>query len=243
MAVVGSHMRVERYRLASLTGEEPLAAILEAQAEGAKQHSPQEQAAPAAEIAPPPPPPPTFSEQEMALAKQLAFQEGLLAGKKEAEAARDKEAEEQAATLQSLLGLVANRVTIASETHLQLVKLQQEILIRITLAIARKVAGDALRREPYASVEALIKECIGLVSGKERLLVAVTPQKYEGLRQSVDSIRKQIPEFAGEIAVEADATLADDDCRVEWNNGQAARSVEALWADVESLVRNTLLTQ
>ena len=246
MATVETHARVERYKFTSFDANEPAKPVVTAEqppAAASVHSNPSDVMGHLQEQEPPPPPPPpTYSEAELQAVKQAAFQSGLAAGKQEAEAKRDKEAEEAAASLRNLLEVIANRVTLASETHASLLKSQQELNLKLSLGIARKIAGDALKREPYSSVEALLKECTGLIGGQERIVIFVSPQKIEGLRQSVESLKPHLQNFEGEVVIEQDESLADNDCRIEWKNGQATRDTETLWADIESLLRKTVLT-
>ena len=247
MTITGTHIRVERYKLVSFGPEESVGELhphvhTHAHAHSADQQEPEAIMADQPEP-PPPPPPPSFSEQQMNEAKQQAFQQGYASGKIDAEAAINKQAEAEAAAIKAVLDLISNRITIASETHTEYLKSQQEVMLRTILAVARKVAGDALKSEPHASVESLLRECVGLVAGTERVVVAVPPAKLEGLRQAIKLVREQLTGFQGELVIEPDANLGENDCRVEWNNGQAVRNTESLWAAIEALLRKTLLTQ
>ena len=220
MVNMESHARVERYKFTSFDGSETAKPVVTETAPAPAQSAQSELMAHIQEQeAPPPPPPPSFSEQEMEAAKQAAYQSGLTAGAQAADARRDKEAEDAASSLRSLLEVIANRVTLASEDHSRLLKNQQELNLKLSLGIARKIAGDALKREPYSSVEALLKECNGLIGGQERIVISVSPQKADGLRQSAESLKPYLQNFEGEMVIEADEAIADNDCRIEWNLG------------------------
>jgi flagellar assembly protein FliH len=238
MTLIETHMRVARYQFTSFDTEEPAQLLTSALAG----HAPQGEDVMAVPEIDLPPPPPTFSEQEMEQAKQAAYQEGRSAGQLEAEAKINKAAEESAAAMQALLDVIANRITLASEEHTQFLKNQQDIILKVTLAIARKIAGEALKNDPYASVESLLKECMGLIAGSERIVLTVTPQKSDDLRRCIGVLKTLLHDFGGEIIIEQDASFADNDCRVEWKNGQASHSEEAVWTEIESLLKKTTLT-
>ena len=185
---------------------------------------------------------PSFSEFEMEEARLSAYQQGLSKGAEEAEAKAKAEAEGALATHNNLLEVIANRVTLAAESHTHYLQSQQEIMTKTVLTVARKVAGDALKREPQAPVESLLRECIGLMAGSPEVVVTVAATKLDGLRQSMDMLQRHLMDFKGKLSLEADETLGEHDCRVSWKNGQAQRDLNALWNDIESLVKRATLT-
>lgn len=244
MNVSGSHSRVERFRFMSFN-EKGKQTDAPAQAPAAQENVDMPSLADAlasvtAEA--PPPPPPTFSEAQLEQAKQEAFQQGMVAGRNEAEAARDKAAEEQATAVKSLLQMISNRISIASEEHTRFLKNQHELLLNLSMAVARKVAGDALKREPQTSVQALLKECMGLFAGNERITVFVPTQRYEGLKLAVDTIIPQLKDFQGQLEIQGEDALAENDCRVEWKSGMAEYNAELLWSEIENIVKKTPLS-
>lgn len=244
MNVSGSNSRVERFRFLSFDEKEQQAEILAQKPVAAElEQSPSLlEALPVvtAEIAPPPPP--TYSEAQMEQAKQEAYQQGIQAGRAEAEAARDKAAEELAATTKSLLQVISNRISIASEEHTRFLKQQHDLMLNLSMAVARKVAGDALKREPQASVQVLLKECTALFAGNERITVFVPTQRYEGLKLAIDTIIPQLKDFQGQLEIQGDDTLTDNDCRVEWKSGMAEHNAELLWTEIEQIVKKTPLS-
>lgn len=244
MPAAEAPMRIERYRFAPLGADaithEPNVAAPVIAAAATAEH---ETLSPVEEIPPSAPPPPTFSEQELELAREQAYQEGLGAGRAEALTDAEKAAQDMAASTKTLLDIISNRVTLAGESHLHYLRSQTEVMTRTVLAIARKIAGDALKREPLASVEGLLAECMGLIAGNEVISIVVAPEKADMLRQSLDTLKGQVQGFKGEIEITADASLGEHDCRLEWNNGQAERNIEELWNNVEALIRKSTLTQ
>lgn len=244
MNVSAPNTRVERFRFLSFNEKDKQAELLAqkpatAEAEQASSLA-DALASVAAENAPPPPP--TLSEAQMEQAKQEAHAQGMQAGRAEAEAARNKAAEEMASATKSLLQVISNRISISSEEHTRFLKAQHELMLNLTLAIARKVAGDALKREPQTSVQALLKECVGLFAGNERIIVFVPTARYEGLKQAIDTIIPQLKDFQGQLEIQGEDTLAENDCRVEWKSGMAEHNADLLWTEIEQIVKKTPLS-
>lgn len=233
--------RIQRFRFVALDAPE---AVLQAGFEVLPVSTPEqvmakEEAVVVAEELPPPPP--TFSEAEMAEAKAAGYQAGFAAGKAEAEARAAEVAEKAQAAHNALLETIANRMMMAAEAHAKYLESQQGVMVKTAMTVARKVAEDALKREPYAVVETLLKECSDIVAGSQSVVITVPTAKLQGLQQSVDKLKQHLTQFKGQWVLEGSETLAEHDCRVAWKNGMAERSFEALWSDIEALISRATL--
>ncbi len=244
MNVSGSNTRVERFRFLSFSEKEKQEKLLAQNAAAPEPEQATSLADALASVADEaaPPPPPTFSEAQLEQARQEAHQQGRQAGHAEAEAAHNKAAEEQASATKALLQVISNRISIASEEHTRFLKAQHGLMLNLSMAVARKVAGDALKREPQASVQVLLKECMTLFAGNERVTVFVPAVRYEGLKLAIDTILPQLKDFQGQLEVQGDDTLDENDCRVEWKSGMAEHNAELLWTEIEQIVKKTPLS-
>jgi flagellar biosynthesis/type III secretory pathway protein FliH len=230
--------RVHRFRFSAFDGRE----------EGKDTQKPKEEA-PKAAAEPPPPGPmhlpltlPAITEKDLQAAKADAQAQGYRDGYAAAQAKFDREAAAREEAVKSLLEMIANRITLAAEAHGNSLKEREALMGRLVIASARKVAGEALKREPYATVEALMKECMGLIAGKAKVTVTVSSTLAAGLRQRIDTLKPLLQNFNGELLVEEDEHLMDQDCRVEWSNGAGERSAEALWSAIEGIIMKTNVT-
>ena len=115
--------------------------------------------------------------------------------------------------MQSLLEVIANRITLAAEEHTAMQKASRDMAAKLVMAVARKIAGDAMKREPYAGLERLLGECSALVTGSPKIQVVVAPARLDSLRQRIDMLKPLVAGFDGEIEATSDALLADQDCR------------------------------
>jgi flagellar biosynthesis/type III secretory pathway protein FliH len=182
---------------------------------------------------------PAITEKDLQAARAEAQTQGYREGYAAAQGKFNKEAATREDAVRTLLEIVANRITIAAETHAQAMKERENLMARLVMASARKVAGEALRREPYAAVESLLRECMALIAGAGRLTIVASGALAPGLRQRIDTLKPMLQGFAGELIVEEDAALLEQDCRVEWGNGYGERTTEDLWKAIESIVVKT----
>jgi flagellar assembly protein FliH len=231
--------RVERFRFTPLGEEAPVAAPL-------KIIPAKKEAAPAADIeppAPPPPPPaPVFSEKDIQAAKEAGFAEGHSKGHAEAEAKAGKENAAREEAMRGLLEVIANRITLAAEAHTTYVKGQEQVMGKLVLAVARKLTGETLKANPTANVEALLHECMGLISGIPKVTITVSTTRSVDLKRRIDSIKSRLQGFEGEIVVEENETMGPDDCRVEWKDGHAEYNAENLWKAIETIIAQKTIT-
>ena len=173
-----------------------------------------------------PPPPPTFSEEEMEQARNLARDEGFALGK--AEGLREKDAEN--ATLQMELREMVEKLNSGMDaflaTHRQLLDERKRQVGDLALACGQKLALEAMRLAPLVDIEATVNQCLEMLMGKPEVTLAVNPR-----------YRAPMEERFGKLAtVAGDDTLLPGDCRLVWNNGQALRSVETIWEEVEQVI-------
>jgi len=188
-----------------------------------------------------PPPPPTFSEKDIQTARGEAQKLGYNEGYAAAETKLNKEAAAREDAVHALLEVIANRITLAAESFAAKRQTQEDALPKLALAIAQKLTAEALKREPYAIAESLIRECVGLIAGRPVIVVTVSPARIEGLKQRIGVLTPMLQGFTGELKVEEDAALSEQDCRVEWGDGYAEHHAETVWSDIQAIIAKTTL--
>lgn len=185
---------------------------------------------------PEPPPPPTFSEEELAEAKQAAYAQGRMEGERmareQAAASREQHLAEQLqslnATLCSLLSEEAARVAQSREMTLQ-----------IAIAIARKLLPEFTLREGAREVEQAIVQILPELMEEPRLTIRLGEAILEPVARKLEEIAAQNG-YAGKLVFVGDATMGASDCLVEWSNGGMERDVARIWADVDRLAGDVL---
>ncbi len=176
-------------------------------------------------------------------AKKSARHEGREQGYKEGYAAAEKKINQEAAAheaaIKDLLEVISNRITLAAEAHTAYLMQQKDLMGKLVIAISRKIAGEALKREPYESIEVVLRECLGLIIGEPKVTFIVSPEFANGLRQRIEYLRPLLPGFKGELVVEENEAITGNDYRVEWRGGYAERDFTKLWNDVEAVISKT----
>ncbi len=178
------------------------------------------------------PPPPTFSEEDLAAARAHGFVEGRQAGIAETQTNID-------ARMAELIGQMVAEVQTLGTAHADAARAIEAKMLALALAIARKVVPTAARANAEDAVEDIIRECLPKLRDEPRIVVRVHAAVMEPLQKRIDAISVRSA-FPGDVILLEDEGLAEVDCRVEWSDGGAERTVAEIWAEIERAVEGHL---
>lgn len=180
-----------------------------------------------AEAAPPaPPPPPTFTEEELEAAKQQAYEDGFMAGKSEGKREVDHQSMEATVQLSQILDQVNEKIPALIDQQKQFLNEKQSELGSLVLHCAGKLALEALRKDPMADIELMVREAMQVLVGSPELCVRVHPKLQLPLARKLGK----------EINVQGDENLSPGDCHIAWQNGEAKREIDHIWEQVEDVI-------
>lgn len=179
---------------------------------------------------------PTFSEEQLQAARAegeaAGYEKGLAAARQEqmeAEAARNAQA---VALLETLLTRMDTEV---AAYHAMFGALREE-MAGIVLAIARKLAGNALEAQPLGAVESMVNECMTMLSGEAKLSIAVCPELETPMKTYLAKLRRE----GQMVDIVADPKMQPGDCRIQWPGGKAVRDQSGLEKEIEDIVMRAL---
>lgn len=179
-----------------------------------------------------PPPPPTFSEAELAQAREDGFEAGKQAGLEEAGAGLEARIAKAAETLGDQFPGLFEREKETAEKNL-------ETAVAVAAAIAAKMFPDLNRRHGVSEVVDLAIQCLEHLRDEPRVLLKVAPALREAVSERVTEQAARVG-YAGRVEVLEDGNLAEGDCRIEWSDGGAERDINALWQSVDEIVARHL---
>ena len=107
--------------------------------------------------------------------------------------------------------------------------------VELAAAIARKLAGRLIARQPQDQTEALVLRCMDDMRDEPRLVVRAAESVVQLLDQRVDQLVAQSG-FGGKVVLVPDDTMAPTDCRIDWADGSAERNQAALEQEVDQAV-------
>ena len=148
--------------------------------------------------------------------------------------------EARAAQATSLaMGQVAQAVMQVLSTLDEVVAQHRAEAAELALAVARKLAGAALERLPQPEIERVIADCLHQMPGEARVVVRVAPAAAAELKARVAEIAHE-QGFNGRVLVTPEPSMKHADCRIEWADGGAERSLDALAAEIDALTARYL---
>ncbi len=173
--------------------------------------------------------PETYSDEQLAQARQAAFADGQAQAR--AEAAKDVE-RAIAMTLQQIadgIGGLQDGFETAVERH-------RQDALQAALAIARKLAGELISREPLAEVEGAVRESLQHLTNEPHVVVRTAENLVDPLREKLDELSLRSG-FRGKVVLLGEPDILPGDCRIEWADGGAERRLEHLNTSMDAIVQ------
>jgi flagellar assembly protein FliH len=164
----------------------------------------------------------------LADARTAGFAEGFAAGE-QGVAAKSAKALSTAATM------LADRVGAMSAALDDSKKATLADAVELAAAIARKLAGTLVAREPAAEIEALIAECLASLDGVPHLVIRCNTDLADSVRE-IAQTRMSTSGFTGRLVVMGDPEIPLGDGRIEWVDGGLVRDMVQLTQDIDARI-------
>ncbi|OAN52331.1 flagellar assembly protein FliH [Paramagnetospirillum marisnigri] len=198
------------------------AAAAAAAAEAEHDHEPEPEA----------PPPPTFTEEDLQVVREAAWEEGRNTGLAEAAASAEAQLAEAMTRLAEAMGSLHGAQEQAADEA-------QRVAARVAMAVLRKILPAACEEHAFEEVVRTVQDCFANVLDEPRIIVRTEADLVDPVRERLESVAV-MHGFEGRVVVQADQRLARGDCRVEWTDGGAERDQARLIADIEEAVARSL---
>lgn len=180
----------------------------------------------------PEPEAPTFSEDDVARAREEGIAEGKRLGTEEAATGVDKQISDTlVAILQQAQGLVESHETANQD--------MVRHAVSVAAALVRKLFPTLNRQTATDQIEAMLETALGQTSGEAEIIVRVPDGLAEDLHERISAV-SALSGFQGNIKILGDPALATGDCRLEWSTGGVARSTEELAQQLDEIVARNL---
>ena len=179
-----------------------------------------------------PPPAPVFTEEDLALARQEAFQQGLLQGQQEG--LTQAAASQQNAQNEALTRIAELMRELQQNAKHQKLK-AEEVAVATALAVIGKMLPTYSRKHGFGEVESLIRTCLQNLQEEPRIVIRVADSLLDSLQEKITAITANIG-FDGKVVLLADDELAPSDIRIEWADGGAERDSRRLWQEINAIM-------
>ena len=178
------------------------------------------------------PPPPVFSEEELNLARETAFEEGRRKGFAEGQEAGGIQIAQAVEMLtQTLPNVSAEQARANDQIMTDSLKLVMATLRRALPAMAETHAFD--------EVSKVVADLIPHLLDEPRIIVRVALPLVETMRERLEQVAHSTG-FEGRVVVQDDARMGPGDCKVEWADGGAERDLSRLIAEMDQIVERAL---
>lgn len=172
--------------------------------------------------------------------RQARFEQELEAARREAQAqgfgeGRQAAAETVEARLAEALEALLERTQHASNHISGECDGIRAQAITLARTMAETLAGELVRREPVAELEALFSECLAQVTHAPHLAVRVNDGLLEPVEERLQA-RARERGFEGQLVVLGDPEMAIGDGRIEWADGGIARDMGEVMRSIDSVV-------
>jgi flagellar assembly protein FliH len=178
------------------------------------------------------PPPASYSEEDLAAARQSAYQEGHAAGLAEVESS-------QARRLADLLESLPDHLTeLRRQLEAQETERRREAL-EAAVTVVRKLFPQLARQGGLDEIGAVVDSCLERLRDEPRLVIRCADQDLDELRGRIESSATRAG-FEGKLVFLADEAIAAGNLRVEWADGGAERDLAGLWREIDAIVERAL---
>jgi len=173
-------------------------------------------------------PEPTFSEEDVAKARDDGFAAGKEAGRKAAEELIERDV---AQALTHVTQQLADLGTAQSDS----IERRGREAVEAALAIIRKLFPSLAEKHGMVEIETIIGECLTRLRGEPRVVIRVADALLDAVNERATALAAKAG-FEGKLVLIAQDDLQAGDVRVEWADGGAERDSESLWHEIDTIV-------
>jgi flagellar assembly protein FliH len=175
-----------------------------------------------------PPPEPTFRKKDLAAARAEGFEDGKQAGLAESNASVENAAAE------ALSRIAEQLASLGPACQAGLDRCRHET-VGIAQAVARRTVERSARETALQVIENVLGDVLGRVIDEPRVVIRVHNDLLDPLQQRMYSVTDKCG-FPGSVILLAEPGLQRPDCRIEWADGGAEFSNEAILAEIDALI-------
>lgn len=180
----------------------------------------------------PEPPPPTFTEEDLAIARDAAFAEGHESGLAEAAESIEQQIAQALGSITAQMDGVFRKQEDCNDVNAR-------NAARIAMSVIRKILPAACEKHAFDEVARVVEEVVGHILDEPRIIVRLAANLVEPVRERLEAVA-QAHGFEGRVVVQADPRLSPGDCRVEWTDGGAERDQARLLEDIDAAAERAL---
>jgi len=173
---------------------------------------------------------PIFSEKDLLDSRQKGYEDGYAkgyAGAKSDEAETEKKIQASLEDITLKLAAISEAVKTRNDAHIK-------ELVDLSLKLARKVAGTALKKDPYEEIENVVRNSLPLLFDEPLISVSVNVDLLEKTKGRIMELAKN-EGFKNNIEISGNQALTPGSCDIQWNGGGIKAHKDVIWEEIEEL--------
>lgn len=182
-----------------------------------------------------PPPPPTFNEAELQAAKDESYRSGFIDGEKKGLAVAESEMAQVDRQIHALMKPLSETMLSVFRHYDHFVLQQKQATAQLAGAIAKKIAGEALRESPLPNIEQVCIRCIEQMLGEAEMHIYVHPALADQLEEKLVKHFSRSHE-PGNVLIHKDDGCDTRSCRIEWKHGGLHYDPASIMSAMDQLV-------
>lgn len=169
-----------------------------------------------------------FSAEELEAARSGGYAEGYALAKREAE-------ESEARRTAHILEAIRQDMKLLFEAENARARQYEREAVELALAVFKRLFPYYQAAHGFSELTASIEQVLRRQEGQNAITIYVAPD-------AVEPLQAKIPPFqgAGSLKIQGDAGIAAGSCRLAWAEGGAARDINALAGEIETLLKDLL---
>ena len=174
------------------------------------------------------PPPPTFSEADLAAAREDGFRAGHAAGHDEMSRSVEQAAAAALAEIGARLADMNGRFD----------EIRQAAIasgVEVVAATVRKLVPALAKRHGLSEIEGLVRDTLHALYDEPRVVIRAHDSVIDSLQERVDGMAAASG-FMGKVVLFGDDQFSETDCRIEWADGGAERNLGELWRRIDAAI-------
>lgn len=186
--------------------------------------------APKAAPVPEKPKEPAFSEKDILESRQRGYEEGYAKGY----AGAKSDELELAKKIQVSLDDISIKFAAIGEAIKTRNEMNVQNMVVLALKIARKVAGTAIKNDPYIEIENIFMSNINLLFEEPTVSIMVNPELVENITGRITTLAK-IEGLKNNIEISGNPAIPPGSCDVKWHGGGIRSNKDEVWQQIEEL--------
>jgi len=175
---------------------------------------------------------PTFTEEDLARARDEGYQAGQLDATRDLTSALEQRLVNTMDTINAQIETLFDAFQRDKEEH-------SRDSVAVATVIVRKLFPALNMDKAMIEIEHMIVESMKRTSGAPTLIVRVAPDIQDAVQAKADEL-VAVRGHEGTVSVLADAAMGLGDAAVEWDGGGMLRDGDSMWQEIDKIIERNL---